>query len=163
MLIKALSLHQPWAEMIARREKSIETRTWSTRHRGNLLICSTVRPCDTPGVYYGSAVALVKLLDCRPMTESDEAGACCKVYDRAFSWVLGNLRRIVPFPVRGRHRLFDVELGVFRLVVVESVRTCKHCCCTDSDCSGCIARTGKPCHWVAPDVCSACVFLKATS
>jgi len=37
------------------------------------------------------------------------------------------------------------------------VRRCRVCGCTDADCSGCIARTGKPCYWVAADLCSACV------
>lgn len=36
------------------------------------------------------------------------------------------------------------------------VRTCRKCGCTDSDCRQCIARTGQSCHWVAPDLCSAC-------
>jgi ParB family chromosome partitioning protein len=36
------------------------------------------------------------------------------------------------------------------------VRTCRVCGCTDNDCRGCIERTGEPCHWVAPDLCSAC-------
>lgn len=36
-------------------------------------------------------------------------------------------------------------------------RTCRVCGCTSLDCSGCIARTGAPCHWVADDLCSACV------
>lgn len=34
---------------------------------------------------------------------------------------------------------------------------CRGCGCTDEDCSGCIARTGEPCSWVEPDLCSACV------
>ena len=33
---------------------------------------------------------------------------------------------------------------------------CRVCGCTEKDCRGCIAKTGKPCHWVAPDLCSAC-------
>lgn len=33
---------------------------------------------------------------------------------------------------------------------------CRVCGCTDKDCSGCIARTGRPCHWVERDLCSAC-------
>ncbi len=36
------------------------------------------------------------------------------------------------------------------------VRRCRVCECTDADCSGCIQRTGKPCHWVSADLCSAC-------
>lgn len=35
-------------------------------------------------------------------------------------------------------------------------RTCRACGCTDNDCSGCIRRTGHPCHWVAINLCSAC-------
>lgn len=37
------------------------------------------------------------------------------------------------------------------------VRRCRICGCTDDDCSGCIGRTGARCHWVAADLCSACV------
>jgi len=35
-------------------------------------------------------------------------------------------------------------------------KTCRVCGCTDDDCSNCIALTGKACHWVEPDLCSAC-------
>lgn len=37
-----------------------------------------------------------------------------------------------------------------------SVPRCRACGCTDADCSRCIDRTGQPCRWVAPDLCSAC-------
>lgn len=36
------------------------------------------------------------------------------------------------------------------------IRRCRVCGCTDEDCSGCMQRTGKPCHWVGEDLCSAC-------
>lgn len=39
--------------------------------------------------------------------------------------------------------------------------TCWSCGCTDADCSGCIERTGEPCHWVEPDLCSACAAAHA--
>jgi hypothetical protein len=35
-------------------------------------------------------------------------------------------------------------------------RSCRVCNCTDDDCSGCVARTGAPCAWIAEDLCSAC-------
>lgn len=41
--------------------------------------------------------------------------------------------------------------------IAAAVRRCRVCGCTDVDCSGCIARTGMPCWWVADDLCSACV------
>jgi hypothetical protein len=33
---------------------------------------------------------------------------------------------------------------------------CRVCGCTDEDCSDCVERTGEPCYWVGPDLCSAC-------
>lgn len=36
--MRALTLHQPWASLIACGAKRIETRSWSTRHRGLLAI-----------------------------------------------------------------------------------------------------------------------------
>ncbi len=38
-----------------------------------------------------------------------------------------------------------------------TVRRCSVCGCTQDDCSGCIEKTGEPCHWVEADLCSACV------
>lgn len=37
-----------------------------------------------------------------------------------------------------------------------NVRRCRVCGCTDEDCSECIKRTGRTCHWVSEDLCSAC-------
>lgn len=38
--------------------------------------------------------------------------------------------------------------------IVEGV--CRKCGCTDDDCRQCIEKTGEPCSWVEPDLCSAC-------
>lgn len=37
-MVKALSLWQPWASLIAVGEKQIETRSWATNYRGPLVI-----------------------------------------------------------------------------------------------------------------------------
>lgn len=106
--IKALSLKQPWANMIASGEKTIETRRWSTDYRGPLLIVSSKQPNIPPT---GCAVAVAELVDCRPMKRSDEEAACCPVYAGAYAWVLSNVRRIRSFPVRGSLGIFEVEVG----------------------------------------------------
>lgn len=36
--MKALTLWQPWASLVAMGEKGVETRCWSTKHRGLLAI-----------------------------------------------------------------------------------------------------------------------------
>ena len=40
MKIKAISLWQPWASLIAIGAKKYETRSWATSYRGPLLICA---------------------------------------------------------------------------------------------------------------------------
>jgi PRTRC genetic system protein E len=36
---------------------------------------------------------------------------------------------------------------------------CRICGCTEDNCQKCIRLTGQPCHWVEPDLCSACQSL----
>lgn len=38
-----------------------------------------------------------------------------------------------------------------------AARACRVCGCTDDDCSACVERTGAPCSWAEPDLCTACV------
>ncbi|MBI3852035.1 MAG: ASCH domain-containing protein [Verrucomicrobia bacterium] len=106
-LVKALSVKQPWANLIASGEKTIETRTWPTDYRGELLIVSSRTPPIEPA---GCALALVKLVDCRPMERRDEMAACCPIYPNAFSWVFREIRRIKPFEVRGQLGIYEVEV-----------------------------------------------------
>lgn len=44
--MKALTLHQPWATLVALGVKTIETRSWSTRYRGRLLIHAAAKRPD---------------------------------------------------------------------------------------------------------------------
>ncbi len=126
MIYTALSIKQPWAWAIAYGFKTIETRTWGTPYRGELLIVSSLRPdaemlkwfLGQPGIaekaggqmVYGKAIAIADLVNCEPMIEADEDAALCDVYPRAYSWFLENVRRIEPFPVKGQLMLYDVEV-----------------------------------------------------
>lgn len=105
--VKAVSVKQPWANLIASGQKTIETRTWSTKYRGDLLIVSSKSPRIAPA---GFGLAIVSLVDCRPMVKRDEAAACCELYPNAKAWVLKDIRRIDPFPVSGQLGLYEVEL-----------------------------------------------------
>ena len=107
--MKALSVKQPWAELIARGEKTIEVRDWSSKHRGPLLIVASKRP----NVWAtGCAVAVVDLVGCRPMTRADEEAALGEYYHGAKVWVLENPRRVEQVPVTGRVGVYDVEVPV---------------------------------------------------
>lgn len=39
---------------------------------------------------------------------------------------------------------------------------CRVCGCSDLNCAACIERTGAPCRWVEPDLCSACAAAPMT-
>ena len=52
------------------------------------------------------------------MTKADEGIACCDVYPNAVSWVLENVRRFRPFPVKGALGLFHCAVDPSRLEVI---------------------------------------------
>jgi len=117
MIIKALSVKQPWASFIAVGDKTIETRTWSTKYCGDLLIVSSEKPdamSEAVAKHYklplGMALCIARLVDCRPMTQEDEIAAKCACSENLYAWVLKDIRRIKPFPVKGQLRLYDVEM-----------------------------------------------------
>ena len=106
--MKALSLKQPWANLIAEGKKTIETRKWSTKYRGDLVICSSRKPEIKP---YGCAICVVELYDVKPMKKEDEKAACIEIYKGAYSWFLRNLRKIDPvFPIQGQLSIFNLEI-----------------------------------------------------
>jgi len=95
--------------MIADGRKTIETRTWPTSYRGELVICSTKKP-RVGNLACGKALCIVKVQACVRMTEAHEERACCKVYHGAWAWILSDVRRIDAFPVSGSQGFFDVEV-----------------------------------------------------
>ncbi len=105
---KAISLKQPWANLICEGKKTIETRKWATKYRGDLVICSSKNPGIEP---FGKALCIAELYDVRPMQKQDEQKACIKVYPKAQSWFLKNLRIIKnPIPIKGQLNIFDLKL-----------------------------------------------------
>lgn len=113
--MKALSIRQPWASMIARGEKTIEIRSWGTRYRGPLVICAgkTVAPEDKEDcrdLPRGCIVAVARLVDCRPALPSDHVVACCDPDpDTDWAWILKQAEEAPhPWKVRGKQGLFDL-------------------------------------------------------
>lgn len=63
------------------------------------------------------------------------------------------LEQLAALPVEHRDRDVDELLAD---PTVFDPRHCHVCGCTDLDCTGCIERTGQPCHWITDTLCSAC-------
>lgn len=140
MKIKALSLWQPHADLIALGHKTIETRTWPCRYRGSLLICASKRTSDNadkidyavamlqlprmlereqpilPPDYqprYGVAVAIAKMVDCQQLTSSPEHvyHSCVGSPSGRYGYFLEEVMAIDrPFPVTGRQGIFEVDI-----------------------------------------------------
>lgn len=115
--MRALSVRQPWAELIALGRKPFEIRSWTTGYRGPVLICAGqgwhklgVRLHGKMGVR-GVSVCIVELVDCRPVTLEDSAGACFNIdeapeFKNGFAWVFANPRRVQRVPFKGKLSLF---------------------------------------------------------
>jgi hypothetical protein len=107
--MKAISLKQPYANLVAEGKKTLETRKWTTKYRGDLLICSSQRPEIEP---FGKALCIVELYDIKPMKKEHEEKACIKLYPGANVWFLRNLRKIKPFSVKGQLGIYDIETPI---------------------------------------------------
>lgn len=121
--MKALSIKQPWASLVAAGHKTVECRTWKTAYRGPLLICASKGDVEindgliAPG---GMALGVVELVDIRPMTRADLEPAYLPEawYDDAlkgFAWHVKKLYEIKPFPVKGKLNLFTVDTELEKL------------------------------------------------
>ena len=99
--MKALTIRQPWASLIAQGDKTIEVRSWPTKYRGPLLITASAKPAGHGPT--GCTICLVDLIDCRPMTNADLPAACLDYYyDGDFAWLLTAPRPVENLPIKGK-------------------------------------------------------------
>jgi hypothetical protein len=138
--MKAISLWQPWASLVATRNKWVETRSWQTPYRGPILIHAARRKVtrdereyfesvaafqdamrmgeiswDT--MPYGQMVALAVLGRVVP-TEAirdaipDMEYAFGDYSNGRWAWVFTRIDPIDPFPYKGERGLFDLPYGL---------------------------------------------------
>jgi hypothetical protein len=134
--MRALTILQPWADLIMSGRKRVENRTWSTKYRGRLyihagkardqlvltevdgvVVCARTgkRPED---LKFGHVLGIAVLLDCLPIAEVMEGR-----HDQAYPWIRAHLYTegpwcwvlaehptpIGPWPYRGAQGLFDIN------------------------------------------------------
>lgn len=131
--MKALTIWQPWASLIAWPLKSIENRTWEAPwvlgkriaiHAGNKFdedaaLHLSVRPPPVPAVVQlarkvHGAIVCTAVVD-RFIVEPDAeqlGGAIDTWFCGPVGWVLRDVRKFEPVPARGAQGLWDVPADV---------------------------------------------------
>lgn len=111
--MKALTLTQPWATLVALGAKRIETRSWSTPYRGTLAIHAAKGfprwakdACLEPEFAIelgsdvlptGAVIATCRLISCLPTRELGR-----------WAWLLADVKLLpVPIPAKGALGLWD--------------------------------------------------------
>ena len=137
--MKALTICQPYAELIVRGEKRVENRTWPTNHRGHIYIHAGKSrdwidhgqddngheiddrysiPIDR--MAFGAIVAIARLVDCVNIERLDRAHpkhvrdtypwlADHEHAEGPWCWILDEVTPIGPWPWRGAQGLFNID------------------------------------------------------
>lgn len=133
--LKALTVSQPWASLIARGIKTLEVRSWRTEYRGPLVIHASKntpgqRADDLawakrryPGDYpLGCVVAIADLVDCRrPRKPSDGEQSLYAALGEELTpddwlWCLTNIRPCVPVKCSGVLRVWDIDPALVQIL-----------------------------------------------
>lgn len=126
--MKALTICQPFAHLIARGVKRVENRTWSTSYRGPLAIHAGKSMAWTnqatvdrwvewgDPMAFGAVVGMAKLIDVLHI-DKIKSGDCEDSYpwlhahehvSGPWCWVLGDVVRIAPVKWKGAQGFWDL-------------------------------------------------------
>jgi hypothetical protein len=126
--MKALSVRQPWAELIVQGKKTLELRSWTVKYRGPLVIhaSQTIERAaclehgiSPDGVTTGAVIGVVDLVMVERLDEGSFAARRSEhlagesfMTSPLYGWRLENPRPIdPPLVMRGRMGLFEAPVG----------------------------------------------------
>lgn len=118
---RCLAVQQPWAWALCAGVKTVENRTWTTRHRGPVVIVASAkkrlvnelrraagtRVLRTSVFAFGAAIGVVDLIDVQPLRQALETDPWAR---GPFCWLVGNGRFFdEPVPCKARLNLYAAE------------------------------------------------------
>lgn len=129
--MKVISLLEPWASLVKESIKTVETRSWSTKYRGELYIHASQRKLTnkdlvlydkqikllkSPNFKYGHIIAKCTLIDCIYMTDefieeikkNSNEYICGDYQVGRYAWILKDLEVLEnPIPAKGRLGIWE--------------------------------------------------------
>ena len=132
--MKVLSIKEPWATLIASKQKYIETRSWKTSYRGELYIHASkklinkkdekiqelLKLLPTQEMNYGKIICKCELVDCIYMDEkfineikqNKQEYMCGDYQIRRYAWILEKTELIKPkIEVKGKLNIWNFEIS----------------------------------------------------
>lgn len=181
--MKAITIRQPWAQLIVDGRKDVENRTWSTRYRGEILIhaaapshgdVKTMADCQfwmakkglgrPPAIKLGqrgAVLGVARLVDCVSASSSPW-------YIGPHGFVLVDVLKFeTPIPMKGAQSLWEpteaqrlaVE-GAISLALFERGRQARIAAGEETACRGCGCSESRACEggcaWYSEGWCTAC-------
>jgi hypothetical protein len=116
VIVKVLSIKQPWSWLIVNAKKDVENRTWRTHYRGPLYIHAGqgldllpyfvlgIKLPSPDSLQRGGIIGKVELIDCTAHSKSKWAEP------GLIHLVLANPQPVPFFKCRGQLGIFNVEL-----------------------------------------------------
>ena len=118
--MKALSLKQPWADLIVQGKKIIQSRKWRSNFRGEFYIHASKsfdkKNCESFGIknpVTGALIGKVELVNVKEYKnkkefDEDYRKHFAKNFVR-YGYLLRNIKRINPVPYKGKLNFFEVK------------------------------------------------------
>jgi hypothetical protein len=123
--MKALTICNPYPQLILTGEKRVENRTWPTKYRGEMYIHAGksrewLHADDLrrfPHMPFGAVVAIAEMVECTTigrieMGDFDKRYPWLRTHQHAegpWCWVLDKVTPIGPWPYRGAQGLFEIN------------------------------------------------------
>lgn len=120
--MRALSVQQPWAHLIAQGLKTLEVRSWRTRYRGRIVIVAGRKASSHPAAHVhlrapirwprGVTVCTVEIVDVvhGERAHADRTGGVDPTGE--YCWVLRDPRPIEHRAAKGRLGLWDLDISL---------------------------------------------------
>lgn len=128
MEFRCLAVRQPYAWAICAGAKTIENRSWTTKHRGQIVIVASsataqiksLQKAAKPKVLSAShlvtsaAIGIADILDVLPLNPDMESNPWAS---GPYCWVLANARLFkTPIPCKGKLNLYSPDEALARLI-----------------------------------------------